>query len=323
MKLKSVLFIPIIIFSLTPVILGKNIHLELKENVTLSEKEILLGDVTYISCDDSELTQRLNNIFIGYTPLPGSVRKVEKNIINSRLLDKGVNLKDVVYGGADSSMVSVESIAIPGDEILQAAKDYLLSTLDLLPKSDVVIETDRPPRDKLLPRGGPLHLEISRVNENKKRGRILVVVRIYVDEKQCQKIPVYFNVRTYENIVVAKKRLKRDDLLTHDNLILKRIETTNSLGATFDEIGPLIGKKMVRSILPHKPITDEIIENPALIKRGDFVKILVQIGNLRVMSKGIAKEDGYVGKVIRVKNVDSQKELYGKVKDHTTVKIIM
>ncbi|HHT9123980.1 MAG TPA: flagellar basal body P-ring formation chaperone FlgA, partial [Candidatus Wunengus sp. YC63] len=66
----------------------------------------------------------------------------------------------------------------------------------------------------------------------------------------------------------------------------------------------------------------EMIDNPPLIKKGDFIKVSVQSGNLNIVTKGVAKEDGYVGKVIRIKNVDSNKELYGKVEDSTTVKII-
>lgn len=84
----------------------------------------------------------------------------------------------------------------------------------------------------------------------------------------------------------------------------------------------LIGKRASRSILPNTPITPEIVDNSPAIKKGDLVKVFVHSGNLHVVTKGVAKEDGCVGKIIRVKNLDSHKELYGRVEDSTAVKIV-
>jgi flagella basal body P-ring formation protein FlgA len=237
-------------------------------------------------------------------------------------MDEGIDFKGITYGSTTSSLITVESIAITGEEIIRKAKEYLLSKLSR-PESEIIIESDRPPMDKLLPaNGGDIRWEISQIDANKDRGNVQLVVRISIDEKQYLKIPVFFTIRTYEDIAVPNKKIDRHDILAMDDLVIKRMETTKLAGVTFDDIEDLIGKRAIRPILPNIPIIGEMIDNPPLIKKGDFIKVSIQSGNLSIVTKGVAKEDGYVGKVIRIKNIDSNKDLYGRVEDSTTVKII-
>ncbi len=322
MKLNILTFLPVVIFSVIPSVLGEKINIEIREKVTLPEKQMVLGDIAYVSCNNPSLLERINNIFIGNTPWPGNVRKIETDIINARLMDEGIDFKGITYGSTTSSLITVESIAITGEEIIRKAKEYLLSKLSR-PESEIVIESDRPPMDKLLPaNGGDIRWEISQIDANKDRGNVQLIVRISIDEKQYLKMPVFFTIRTYEDIVVLNKKIDRHDILAMDDLVIKRIETTKLEGVTFDDIEDLIGKRAIRTILPNIPIIGEMIDNPPLIKKGDFIKVSIQSGNLSIVTKGVAKEDGYVGKVIRIKNIDSNKELYGKVEDSATVKII-
>src|SRR3989338_6606614 len=293
-----------------------------KENLIMKLNILIFLPVVIFSLIHTAAGERINNIFIGNTPWPGNVRKIEKDVINARLLDEGIDFNGIAYGSTTSSLITVESIAITVEEIIRKAKEYLLSKLSR-PEREIIIESDRPPMDKLLPaNGGDIRWEISQIDANKDRGNVQLVVRISIDEKQYLKIPVFFTIRTYEDIAVPNKKIDRHDILAMDDLVIKRMETTKLAGLTFDNAEELAGKRAIRSIQPNIPITAEMIDNPPLIKKGDFIKVSVQSGNLHIVTKGVAKEDGYVGKVIRIKNTDSNKELYGKVEDSTTVKII-
>ena len=316
------MLLPIAIFFIVPTAAGEKINIEIKDKVTLPEKQIIMGDIAYVSCNNPSLLERINNILIGNTPWPGNVRKIERDILNARLMDEGIDLNEVTYGSTTSSLISVESMTITGEELLKKAKEYLLSKLSR-PESEIIIESDRPPKDKLLPANeGNVHVEVSQIDANKDRGNVQLIVRIFINDKQYLKVPVFFNIRVYEDIVTSNRKIDRNDILSMDNLMIRRMETTKLSGLTFDIVENLVGKRALRPILPNTPITAEIVDNPPAIKKGDFIKVFVQTGNLHVIAKGIAKEDGYFGKIIRVKNIDSNKELYGKVEDSTSVKIV-
>ena len=326
MKIKYLPIISFIMFAIVSVSFGQQITVELKESVSLPEKEVTLGDIADLSCSDADLLNKLHNVFIGNTPLPGNVRKIEKNIIASRLLDAGISPNEVSFGRNDFTMISVESITMTGDEILQTAKEYVISKLAYSEgNEEIVVEAEKPPNDIMLPLGGGImRIAVSQVNENKSSGRVQIVVRIYLDEKQYHKIPMYFTIRRYEDIVVASRKINRNDILTANDICIKRIETTNMPGfTTIDSVEPLLGKRILYTIPVGKPITQNMVDDPAVIKKGEIVKILVKIGNLSILTKGVAKEDGYRGRAIKVMNLDTKKELYGEVKDDCTVKIIL
>ncbi|MFN3531112.1 MAG: flagellar basal body P-ring formation chaperone FlgA [Candidatus Brocadia sp.] len=323
MKLNFLIPLPVAIFFTIQTAIGERINIEIKDRVTLPEKQIALGDIAYVSCNDPSLLERVNSILIGNTPWPGNVRKIERDTINARLMDEGINLNDITYyGSATSSSVSVESITIPGEYILKKANEYLQSKL-FQPEREIIIESDRPPKDKLLPANeGAIRFEVSQIDANKDRGNVQLIVHIFINDKQYVKVPVFFNIRVYEDIVTSNKKIDRNDILSMDTLAIRKMETTKLAGLTFNNVEDLIGKRAIRPILPNTPITAEIVDNPPAIKKGDFIKIFVQAGNLHVVTKGVAKEDGYLGKIIRIKNIDSNKELYGRVEDSTSVKII-
>lgn len=322
MKLPFCMLLPISIFFSLHAAIGERITIEIKDKVVLPEKEITLEDIAYVSCGDPSRVERVNGILMGNTPWPGNIRKIERDTINARLMDEGIDLNEITYGSTTSSLVSVESITISGEYILRKAKEYLQSKL-FQPEREIIVESDRPPKDKVLPANdGIICLEVSQLDANKDRGIVQVFVHVFVNDKQYLKIPVFFNVRVYEDIVTSNKKIDRNDILHMDTIVMRKMETTKLAGVTFDNVEALVGKRALRSILPNTPITAEIVDNPPAIKKGDFIQIFVQAGNLHVVAKGIAKEDGYLGKIIRIKNIDSNKELYGRVEDSTSVKIV-
>ncbi len=322
MKLHFFIPLPLAIFFALHAAMGGKIAIEVKDRVTLPEKQITVGDIASVSCADPSLVERISGILIGNTPWPGNVRKIERDIINARLIDEGINVNDIAYGSTTSSLVSVESITIPGEYILKKAKEYLQARLNH-PDREIIIESDRPPRDKLLPANeGIIRLEVSQIDANKDRGNVQLIVHIFVNDKQHLKIPVFFHIRLYEDIVTSKRKIDRNDILCTDNLVIRRMETTKLAGLAFNSVEDLRGKRAIHPILPNTPITAEIVDNPPVIKKGEFIKIFIQTGNLHVVTKGVAKEDGYSGKIIRIKNIDSNKELYGRVEDSTSVKIV-
>ncbi len=322
MKLNFLIPFPIAIFFTLHTAIGERVTIDIKDKVTLPEKQITLKDIAHVSSNDPSLSERINGILMGNTPWPGNVRKIDMDVINARLMDEGISLNEIIYGSTTSSLVSVESITVSGEYIVRKAKEYLQSKL-FQPEREIIIESDRPPKDKQLPANeGVVRFEVSQIDANKDRGNVQLIVHIFVNDKQYLKIPVFFNIRVYEDVVISNRKIDRNDILSHDTLVMRRMETTKLAGLTFENIEDLVGKRAIRSILPNTPITAEIVDTPPTIKKGDFIKIFIQTGNLHVVTKGIAREDGYLGKVIRIKNIDSNKELYGRVEDSTSVKII-
>ncbi|MDF2635242.1 MAG: flagella basal body P-ring formation protein FlgA, partial [Pelosinus sp.] len=69
-------------------------------------------------------------------------------------------------------------------------------------------------------------------------------------------------------------------------------------------------------------ITDSMVNKPVLIKRGSMVILIALVGSMEVTASGQAMQDGYEGQLIRVKNVNSNKIVLGKVIEENKVQVL-
>jgi hypothetical protein len=61
--------------------------------------------------------------------------------------------------------------------------------------------------------------------------------------------------------------------------------------------------------------------SPVLIKRRDFVQLVIHIGNMQLTARGEALQDARAGERISVRNVDSSRVVNGRVVDRSTVEV--
>jgi flagella basal body P-ring formation protein FlgA len=155
-------------------------------------------------------------------------------------------------------------------------------------------------------------------------GRVQVIVAVLTNEKSQQEIPVNFDVQFVQTIAVAKQRIDRGQTITSDSVTLERrpVDAADALPAPTS----LVGSKAKRTILPTQIIASADLElaaedNPVLVKQRDVVKMRVQAGGLHVSAAGEALQDGRAGQMIRVRNVDSQSIVLGRVIDRSVVEI--
>lgn len=300
---------------------AKFININIKDRIILPEKQIIMGDLAVITSDDNALARQISNIKMGQTPWPGNTLRVGKDIFSMRLAAEGIGLLNATFSGAEAVTVSVESIMLTGQEIAEKAKEYLISRLPWN-NEDVLIELERLPADMIVPKGqNDVRLEISATDANKDRGAVQLLVSVIVDDKVFSKFRVFFRVRIFENVAVTRKQLGRMEILKEDDIFIKRAETTNLTGVTFDKGEDLIGKRTLRPIRPYSVVTFDMVETPPTVRKGDVIKLLIKKENFTVVTKGVSKEDGKKGDVIKVKNFESHKELYGKIIDSETVAI--
>lgn len=149
-------------------------------------------------------------------------------------------------------------------------------------------------------------------------GRVQIVVRAS-DGGESADIPVVLNVRHFQNVVLCARRIERGLAVTKDDVYIDRQEVRD-MSAVQTSTDAVVGKLAVRTILPLQLIRPTDVRshlpgttNLPVIKRGATVNLMVTGGALAVSVRAEAMQDGRIGDVIRVKNLDSQKIRTGKV----------
>ena len=77
-----------------------------------------------------------------------------------------------------------------------------------------------------------------------------------------------------------------------------------------------------RSIPAGRTLRTDWFEAPAVIGRGDRVRLVLHAGGMRIEGIGQALSDGAVGEVVRVRNADSRREVHGRVAPDGAVHVV-
>lgn len=323
MRIKIIMFLVLFTFLYVHAIQAGHIEINTIGKVTLEEKTITLADISTVTGDNEELVNEIKNMEIGRTPWPKNIRRIDTDFLKMRLKSLDIDFSNVVFKGPKIITVSVESSKITGAEISRKARDHLLSVLPLN-NMETTVELQRVPRDQWVSRKrDEFILDASLIDPNNDRGNIGVIVSaVSADGIPFFKTPVFFKVRVFEYVVIAKRKINRAQPLSSENVFIARRETTKARGMVFSSIEDLNGKTAVRAIIPNTIITENMVETPPTVLKGNLVKVFIKSSSFSIVTKGLAQETGYTGKIIRVKSVDSEKILYGRIIDSESVQII-
>ncbi|MDR4505546.1 MAG: flagellar basal body P-ring formation chaperone FlgA [Candidatus Scalindua sp.] len=301
---------------------ASQIEIDIRDKVTLKEKIITIRDISQVTGDDDNLIKQINELEVGRTPWPNNQRRIDRDFLKMRLVGSGISLSDIIFEGSKMAVVSVESTKITETEIVEKAKEHLIFSLQALNR-DITIELRRTPGDRWVTKSrDEIYLESSLADTNKMRGNLVVMVTAYSEGIPLFKIPVHFRVRVFEFIAITKSKVDRHKSLTSENVFLARRETTKVQGSIFSNIDDLKGKITNRPVVPFTVITEEIIDTPPTIRKGDIVKLYIKTENFKIVTKGLAEENGVTGDIIKVKNFDTKKVIHGRIADEVNVQII-
>jgi flagella basal body P-ring formation protein FlgA len=152
-------------------------------------------------------------------------------------------------------------------------------------------------------------------------GRTAFLITVKRNGEKAASRWITAEVAMIRRVVVPIHPLKRLQQIEQTDVTIHAVRLTRQGEHYAVRPEELIGKRMVRAVHTGTPITLGMVEEAPLIRQGDRVTLMVEVGGLRIMTRGRAKEDGFSGRQVAVLNLDSQKVVYGDVVDPSTVRI--
>lgn len=117
------------------------------------------------------------------------------------------------------------------------------------------------------------------------------------------------NIDTYAKVAIAKKHLTRGARLSSSLIEFKEVATTNLKDDYFTHPNELLGKNIKASLRAGRVITSRVVELADTVNKGDLVTLSSSSGRLKVRIQVEAVTSGKVGQQIRVKNLQSGKQI--------------
>jgi len=134
-------------------------------------------------------------------------------------------------------------------------------------------------------------------------------------------VQVPFKIFTKRELFVLKQAAQKGDAISAKDIQV-RVTYMNGKGTGYPPSAEdIIGKVFKRDVPANTLITNQLLEDRIVIKRGDAVTIIAESNKLVVQAKGKTVDKGRIGDTIRVKNIASGKELMAKVVSGSAVKV--
>ena len=144
---------------------------------------------------------------------------------------------------------------------------------------------------------------------------------VMVDGKKYTTVKCSMRIRIYDNMVVAVKQLRQDQVLTAADVRLEEREDKGANFVYYTDVNDVIGKVPIKGIGQGQVINNHIIQYPICLRRGDRVSINANINGIVVSTDGIAMENGRKERYISVKNLNSGRVIKAKVIDDKNVEV--
>ncbi|MBL4889008.1 MAG: flagellar basal body P-ring formation protein FlgA [Candidatus Lindowbacteria bacterium] len=279
----------------------------------IQNKIVRLGDIATFSGISHSQREFLNDIVLGYAPMPGTKRVIGRDTIKVHVLSGGFHPHQITIQGDDpvvqrkGQVVSEQTI---GRAVLEALTPYTadgtnfqitrIASLKKMPVGDVTFDVSLPKKIKR---------------------KFYVNVDVKVGKEKAR-IYVTLNAVRVGQVVVAAQKLERGDLITTSNLKVERRDIFTVPHNYFANLSDVVGKKARRVIVPGTPILSASVERDLIVRRGDKVRLIVKLPGLEISSAGESFGTGGVGDSVRVKNLRSKKFVTGRIVSSNEVVVL-
>jgi flagellar basal body P-ring formation protein FlgA len=291
----------------------------LRPESTVRGPEIRLGEIAEVQGGEAEMVERLRAIEVGRAPLPGLSRTLDLAYLKARLRLAGVDPASLVLDFPQTVSIITASQQVTGTELLAAVREQLLAARPDEAGRLSIQPAGAAPGTVTVP-AGHLELKVRTRPGADLFGSISATVEAWVDGAMVRSISVPVRVSQQAEILVAARTIGRATPIGPDDVRVERRELTTGQ-EPLRALGALLGRQAVRNIVVGEPILASLLEQPPLVRRGDMVVLTAEARGIRAVTQGEAKEDGKAGQVIRVRNLTSNREVYGQVDAERSVRV--
>jgi len=286
-----------------------------------AEAQVTGDYITLSSLADlpQELAQKCGSAPVWSAPPPGGVYTLTQEFLKYRLGELG--LWEFLEGAELPAAIQVRQMGVPlkGEDVAAAFHRYIQDhspyppnnlNIEVSPLKEVVVLPD--PQITLAP--VPPH-------NGKLIGDVTLEMVVMHQGQPLKRLKVSGMVRLKRLVVCATRPLQSQSIIGPGDVQVVSREVTGNIDDFFISSEQVVGRILAKSVGPQEILTTRHLSNQPIIKRGDNVTVVLDQDGLEISTKGVAQEQGYAGKFIRLLNPKSKKEIQGLVLDAKTVKV--
>lgn len=211
------------------------------------------------------------------------------------------------------------SYTVPHEWIESAYKEHVYSHVPW-PQEDVVISRISTRQPITLP-NRDFSYEILPAAKRSYTGNTILQIIFKVDGREVKRERIFGNVDVLGDVACAARPISRHEIITEKDACLIRRSITQAGPSAIYDLKEIDGQRLLTSIRAGEAIKRDTIEPTPVIRKGDRITILAENDGFHITASGEAMEAGSAGKVIRVRNLGSKKDVYARIINGATVRV--
>jgi|GEM_PF-781654 flagella basal body P-ring formation protein FlgA len=282
----------------------------------------------YITLNDlgnlpPDLAQKYGQALIWSAPPPGQLFTLTREFLQYRLTQMG--LAEVLKGGELPPAIQVRQtgIILKSDDITAAFRSYIQNQ-NPWPASDLNIQIYPQEEPILLPDNKYTLEVLPPKGSDRPMGEVTLEMAVLREGRALKRFKVYGKVTLEQEVICASRPLSPQSVIKPGDVRLCRRDVTNlTQRDLFTKEKQVLGQMLAKGLGPQEILTNRHLSHTPLIKRGEEVTVVLDQNGLVITTRGVTREDGYLGRHVRVRNTKSKKEFQAEVVDARTVKVIL
>ncbi|MDY6905421.1 MAG: flagellar basal body P-ring formation chaperone FlgA [Thermodesulfobacteriota bacterium] len=151
--------------------------------------------------------------------------------------------------------------------------------------------------------------------------RVSLGVDVVVDGNPFGSVTLSAWVDRYEPVVTVRHRMRRGEVLAAADLCMMEINVAKAPSNIVTAETYAAGKQLACDLMAGDYLRDNMLSVPYLIHKGDRIKIIAENRFLKVITTGIARDDGRQNDQIKVENINSGQVIAARVADASSVRV--
>ncbi|MEK7675881.1 MAG: flagellar basal body P-ring formation chaperone FlgA [Verrucomicrobiota bacterium] len=259
----------------------------------------------------------LPQIRLGAAPAPGQTVTLTRAQIGELLQKAAPELAASSWGGANQVRVA-RRLRLLGEAELRDELTAVLQRDYVKDKGELELRFARPWTAVNIP-DEAFTLKIQDLPSNGLSANFIVRFELRTGDESVGSWQIPSQARVWREIWVARSTLRRGQLLASADLAQERRDVLllrDLLDAAATQDSTL---ELAENVPAGIPLTLRSVRIRPLVHRGKVVEALVRDGALHISLKVEVLEEGIPGQTVRVRNLQSRREFYGKVHDEQTI----
>ncbi|MDD2902027.1 MAG: flagellar basal body P-ring formation chaperone FlgA [Syntrophales bacterium] len=271
----------------------------------------------------ADLSQKYGQALIWSAPPPGQFFTLTREFLQYRLAQMG--LGGLLKNADMPAAIQVRQTGIIlNSEAISGAYQRYIKTQNPWPASEINIQMYPQEEPVLLPDNNFTLDVLPPKGQERLLGDVILEMAVLREGRLLKKFKVRAKVTLEQKVVCTSRPVQPQTVIGPNDVHLSLRDVTNlSQRDIFTSAKQVLGRTLAKGAGPQEILTSRHLSHTPLIKRGEMVTVVLNQNGLEITTRGVTREDGYLGRLIRVRNSKSKKEFQAEVVDAKTVKVVL